>query len=131
MADYVLPDLHLPSLFARIGVIVNPNTYSPVFTQIIKRECVKDPNPVNNVAVTNPGILVVEAEIGFVSYEFQSEVFATTTTNANGEYEFMLSSDTYTVCESLPPGWRQTFPALGTEPREARRGQRGSRAPGL
>lgn len=121
ISNYALPNF-LPSLFARIGIVVNPPaarpataalTYFPVITQITKRECVKDPNPANNAGVTNPGILVVEAEIGFVSEEFQSEVVATATTNAAGEYDFMLGPGPYIVCESLSTGWRQTFPGAG------------------
>jgi hypothetical protein len=106
------PDV-LASLFAKIGVPVDPPAYFPVIKEVTARDCPPDPNPVNTVGVRNPGILVVEAAIGFVSTVTKVVVVASTSTNAAGEYEFQLPPGTYTVCESLPPGWRQTFPAAG------------------
>ena len=113
LADYWMPppDI-LAGLFAKIGIPVDPPAYVPVLKEVRKRHCAPDPNPANTRGVTDPGILVVEAEIGFVSF-VNRIVAASTSTNASGEYEFPLLPGTYTVCESLPLGWRQTFPGAG------------------
>jgi len=38
-----------------------------------------------------------------------------TTTDQNGKYEFVVPPGTYTVCETLQPGWTQTFPSSGAD----------------
>lgn len=117
LSDYWLPlpppDL-LVGLFAKIGVPIDPPAYLPVIKEVTARDCLRDPNPANsNANVTNPGILAVEADIGFASDATTKVVVASTSTNASGEYEFSLPPGTYTVCESLQPGWRQTLPGAG------------------
>jgi hypothetical protein len=115
ISDYWMPPAGvLASLFTKIGVSIDPPAYAPIIKAVRKRECVRDPNPANGAGagVFNPGILVVQVEIGFVSL-VDKVVDASTTTNASGEYAFELPPGTYTVCEALPPGWRQTFPLAG------------------
>jgi hypothetical protein len=115
LADYWLPPDLLASHFAKIGILVDPVAFLPVIKEVRERHCVDDPNPANRGAsVRNPGILIVDAEIGFVSTA-NKLVAASTSANASAEYEFrFLPPGTYTVCESLPPGWRQTFPGTGS-----------------
>ena len=46
--------------------------------------------------------------------QLSGSVTATATTDANGNYTFTgLPAGTYTVCEVLQTGWRETFPASG------------------
>jgi hypothetical protein len=116
LSDYWMPPPdRLASLFAKVGVGIDPTAYVPAIKKVLKRDCVPDPNPANQAraGVTNPGILVVQAEIGFVSI-LNRIVIASTSTNASGEYEFQVRPGTYTVCETLPPGWRQTVPGAGS-----------------
>ena len=114
ISKYGLPQDLLPGLFAKLGIAIDRAAYFPIIKEVLTRTCVADPNPANGAAagVTNPGILVVEAEIGFVS-TVNKVVVASTSTNAAGEYEMQVRPGTYTVCESLSPGWRQTFPGTG------------------
>ena len=47
--------------------------------------------------------------------ELTGTVTATTTTDASGTYVFTgLPAGTYTVCEQVQSGWRQTWPPSGT-----------------
>jgi hypothetical protein len=111
LADYWMPPLEdLRKLFAGVGVSIDPPAYAPVIKNVLRRSCANDRDPTNNRGITNPGILVVEAEIGFQSTSTQA-VIASTSTDASGAYEFELSAGTYLVCGGMQTGWRETAPA--------------------
>jgi protocatechuate 3,4-dioxygenase beta subunit len=42
----------------------------------------------------------------------QTNVVATTQTDANGEFEFLVDVGSYVICETVKPGWAQTAPVL-------------------
>jgi hypothetical protein len=47
--------------------------------------------------------------------ELSGPVTTTTSTDASGNYSFTgLTAGTYTICETIGTGWRQTWPSSGT-----------------
>ncbi len=114
ISEYGLPRAGvLAGLFSKLGIKVDPHTYFPVIKAITSRSCQPDPNPANNIGVFNPGILVVDGEIGFAS-KVDKEVVQSTTTGPGGEYRFGdLRPGSYTVCEAAEPGVSQTVPLAG------------------
>jgi len=63
--DSWIPGDVVSSLFAEIGLPITPSKI-PAIKRIKTQQCSPDPNPANNLNVTKPGFLVVEAEIGFL-----------------------------------------------------------------